>query len=71
MSRDGLMYTQFEYTFTQNNSIWGDYYHVVTNFAKEKDAKKIRRFRRIIPSIRIINLASMLSSLLQVKNKKS
>ena len=70
MSRDGLMYAQLEDEVTPNNSIWSDYYHVVNNFAKQKDAKKIRRFRRIIPSIRIINLAAMLSTILKIKKQK-
>jgi hypothetical protein len=50
------------------NRIWIDYIEILKDFIAQTNPKKIRRFRRLIPPIRIVNLADMLNQLLQKKN---
>ena len=46
--------------------IWKDYLKLVDFFGNQKDPKKIRRFRRIVPPARIFRLAEMLYELTKV-----
>ena len=39
---------------------WEKYFSVITDFLNQNDPKKIRRFRRLVPPIRIVKLADML-----------
>tara|TARA_B100000953_G_scaffold249149_1_gene211549 strand:- start:43 stop:561 length:519 start_codon:yes stop_codon:yes gene_type:complete len=60
LSQDGLKF--FDMTNIQNtqNTNWMNYYEVISDFSNQKDPKKIRRFRRLIPPVRIAKLADML-----------
>lgn len=70
MSQDGLRFFDFEIKIDMHDSLWGSYGKVVKHFSLQKDAKNIRRFRRLIPPERIVKLADMLNSLLSNKNKQ-
>lgn len=69
MSQDGLKFTAFETKKDSHNSLWNSYGKIIKDFSSHTDAKKIRRFRRLIPPQRIVMLADMLYSLLSKKNK--
>jgi hypothetical protein len=68
MSRDGLKYSE---TLDNNmqESLWKDFYAMLESFKSQNDPKQIRRFRRIIPDIRMVHLADMLVKVLAIKNK--
>jgi len=48
--------------------VWLDYIETLKDFIGQTNPKKIRRFRRLVPPIRIVNLADMLNQLLKKKN---
>ena len=50
------------------NRIWIDYIEILKDFSEQSNPKKIRRFRRLIQPIRLVNLADMLNQLLKKKN---
>jgi hypothetical protein len=60
LSQDGLKF--FDMTNIQNtqNTNWMNYCGVIIDFLNQKDPKKIRRFRRLVPPERIVKLADML-----------
>jgi hypothetical protein len=57
LSQDGLKF--FDMTNIQNDN-WINYCEVISDFINQKDPKKIRRFRRLVPPERIVKLADML-----------
>lgn len=70
LSRDGLKF--FEIPFNDKvPSPWKEYAKMVNYFIEQKDPKKLRRFRRIIPPERIVRLADMIYALLSKENFES
>lgn len=67
LAQDGLKF--FEMSFDDSlPDPWKDYSIMVEKFTKEKDPKKLRRFRRLILPERIVRLADMLYALLSEDN---
>mgnify|MGYP003978942775 CR=1 FL=1 len=62
LCQDGILFVKMDKIIPSSNNLWKKYIGLLEYFAHESDAKKIRRFRRIIPVRRIINLANMLIS---------
>lgn len=70
MAQDGILYNQINFSTTEEN-IWSAYIDVVINFANEKTPKKIRRFRRIIETRRITQLAEMINDIITILKKNT
>jgi hypothetical protein len=70
MSQDGLKFSEIKVVHNSSDSLWVDYGNFVKEISSHTDAKKIRRFRRLIPPERIVMLADMLHSLLSKNNKE-
>ena len=70
MTQDGILYNQINFSTTEEN-IWSAYIDVVINFANEKTPKKIRRFRRIIETRRITQLAEMINDIITILKKNT
>lgn len=67
LAQDGLKY--FELEFDESfPTPWKDYAEIVNNFIEQKDPKRLRRFRRLIPPERIVRLADMIYALLSKEN---
>ncbi len=62
LTQDGLKATEFD-ELLNDDGLWKQYETVLLDFMNQTTAKKIRRFRRIIPSERIATLADMLFEL--------
>ena len=67
--QDGLQFTKFETPDINKDSIWYQYAEVLKDFASQKNAMRIRRFRRLIPVERMARLADMLYEFVSKKNK--
>ncbi|MFH1546422.1 MAG: hypothetical protein ABIE14_03530 [Patescibacteria group bacterium] len=68
LSQDGLKF--FDIKTNMPNSLWRQYEEMIKEFANQKSAVKIRRFRKIIPSERIVRLADMLYELIKKLDRK-
>ena len=67
LAQDGFKF--FELSF--NNSLpspWKEYAMSVREFTKQRDPKRLRRFRRLIPPEKIVKLADMIYALLSEEN---
>lgn len=69
LSEDGLRFSNNEGEIYVQDSLWFRYGLLINDFASQNNAKKIRRFRRLIPPERIVKLADMLFQILS-KSKK-
>ena len=70
LAQDGLKF--FELRFEESfPALWKDYAEMVNNLIEQKDPKKLRRFRRLIPPKRIVRLAEMIHALLSKENYDS
>ncbi len=64
LSQDWLKFSEMSIEKDKTkNSLFNDYYSLISSFSLEKTPQKIRRFRRIIPVERIVKLADLLYSL--------
>ena len=67
LAQDGLKF--FELKFDESfPTPWKEYAEIVNNFIEQKDPKRLRRFRRLIPPERIVRLADMIYALLSKEN---
>lgn len=63
LSQDGLKFTKVNKENFYNIPLWMDYVEIIHKFNIQNNAKLVRRFRRIIPLSKIINLSDMLYTL--------
>jgi hypothetical protein len=67
LSQEGLKFYSFDLP-ADLKSPWQEFCAAVNNLMSQKDAKNRRRFRRLIPSERIVRLADLLYGLLSEDN---
>lgn len=67
LSDEGLKFFEFKIP-DDMESPWKEFANIVKDFSTQRDAKQRRRFRRLIPPIRIARLADMLYALLSEEN---
>jgi hypothetical protein len=60
LSADGLKTKEIGENDSKKGSIWSNYLELLQGFINQKNAIKIRRFRRLVPPERIAKLADML-----------
>ena len=63
LSQDGLKFTSFTIRKDIQDPLWKNYGEIVKKLISNHNAVETRRFRRIIPAERIVQLADMLYSL--------
>lgn len=68
MAQDGILYNKINFSTSEKNT-WSDYVNIVTNFSNDKTPKKIRRFRRVIETRRITQLAEMINEIIVILKK--
>lgn len=68
MAQDGILYNKINFNTSEKNT-WSDYVNIVTNFANDKTPKRIRRFRRVIETRRITQLAEMINEIIVILKK--
>jgi len=60
LSADGLKFKEIVDNDPKDGSIWSKYLELLNDLISQKNAIKIRRFRRLVPPERIVKLADML-----------
>lgn len=65
LTDDGLLFTNYKYLEKVTDENWMNYINFIKDIRSKTNPKVIRRFRRIIPPIRMINLAEMLLKLIK------
>lgn len=63
LTEDGLQFSDLSLEPLSKIPAWGDYVQLIDKYKSQSNPKLVRRFRRLIPPIRMINLGEMLHKL--------
>ena len=68
LTADNLRFKEYEIPSKIDDDLWKNFNECIQSFVGDKDKKRIRRFRRVIPIERMVMLADMLNEIAD-KNK--